>query len=242
MTKEVLNENTKYVDPLSEAGFRQIFGQKESEALLLAMLNEMMEYGRRIESIELLELLTKEDVKQEDDAILDFRCRLTNGKWLIVGLALCGPGEFEKRTIFYHCNTVVKTEEGKERERMQISSSMRSHFSSDDDENWIRFRELCKPYNFQSVYFLNFTTDTLRGNFEHRECYMDMETKKPVDFLPVFKYYQFPLFNKQAEDCQTLLDKLMYVFKNMTTLERMPESFTEDVFPLLDRLATRVNS
>lgn len=55
----------------------------------------------------------------------------------------------------------------------------------------------------------------------------------------VINYYQFPYFDKQADECETLLDKMMHVFKNMTKLKQMPERFSEDVFKLIDKLAAR---
>ena len=54
-------------------------------------------------------------------------------------------------------------------------------------------------------------------------------------------YLQFPYFNKELAECETLYEKLMYALKNMNDWNRMPDALKEQVFKYLDQLAAVAN-
>ena len=50
-------------------------------------------------------------------------------------------------------------------------------------------------------------------------------------------FLQLPYFTKELGDCETLLEKLIYVLKNMDVLERMPWLAQDAVFQKLASIA-----
>ena len=51
-------------------------------------------------------------------------------------------------------------------------------------------------------------------------------------------FLKIPMMNKDADDCQTTLDRWLYLLKNMETMETMPRQFTQDpVFSRLEEVA-----
>jgi hypothetical protein len=66
---------------------------------------------------------------------------------------------------------------------------------------------------------------------------MDMKHKTPFSDKLRMVFLQLPYFTKEAETCDTLFDKIIYVLKNMEVLKRMPWTAQEAVFQKLASIA-----
>ncbi len=88
---------------------------------------------------------------------------------------------------------------------------------------------------------MNFKENGLEEKFRIDTVISDRDTGKVVN--PHFRqiYLQFPYFNKELSDCQTLYDKLIYALKNMNNWNRMPDALKDQVFEHLARLASVAN-
>ena len=69
----------------------------------------------------------------------------------------------------------------------------------------------------------------------------DRESGKTIN--PHFRqiYLQFPYFEKELNECETLYDKLIYTLKNMQHWNRMPDALKEQMFNRLEELAAVAN-
>ena len=66
---------------------------------------------------------------------------------------------------------------------------------------------------------------------------MDMKHQTPFSDKMRMVFLQLPYFTKEAEDCDTLFDKIIYVLKHMEVLKRMPWMAQEAVFQKLASIA-----
>ncbi|MDR1335398.1 MAG: PD-(D/E)XK nuclease family transposase, partial [Tannerella sp.] len=65
----------------------------------------------------------------------------------------------------------------------------------------------------------------------------DTETKNVFYDKLTFVYLELPRFDKTEDELETLLDKWMYVFKNLAKLDDRPKALRERVFRRLFRIA-----
>ena len=88
---------------------------------------------------------------------------------------------------------------------------------------------------------MNFKEPGLEPKFRTDTVIADMENGKVVNNTLRQIYLQFPYFEKELSECETLYDKLIYTLKNMQHWNRMPEALKEQVFNRLEELASVAN-
>jgi alpha-galactosidase/6-phospho-beta-glucosidase family protein len=71
----------------------------------------------------------------------------------------------------------------------------------------------------------------------HHVQLSDTETKNVFYDKLTFVYLELPRFDKTEDELETLLDKWMYVFKNLAKLDDRPKALRERVFRRLFRIA-----
>lgn len=87
------------------------------------------------------------------------------------------------------------------------------------------------------IAFLNFKMDGLGDNLRTDVRLINSQTGKQFSDKERFIFLQLPCFNKEAKDCETMFDRLIYVVKNMAVLERMPWEAKDQVFRRLAKIA-----
>ena len=93
--------HTKYVNPLTDFGFKKIFGEEPNKDILISFLNEILPERHTIEDLSYLrnERLGKSEVDRK--AIYDLYCTSTTGERFIVELQKAKQNYFKDRSIFY---------------------------------------------------------------------------------------------------------------------------------------------
>ena len=203
---------SKFINPFTDVGFKRIFGQEISKPVLIAFLNSLLE-GERI--IVDLKFLDKELVRLTNDdrsLIYDVYCETDSGEHIIVEMQNKYQPHFKKRSIYYVSRSIV--EQGQ------------------------RGREW--DYDIKAVYlvaFLNFQLSDISNDFRTDVALMDMKHHSVFSDKVRLVYLQLPYFTKDANDCNTVFDKLIYTLKNLDILERMPWVAQESVFQKLADIA-----
>lgn len=87
------------------------------------------------------------------------------------------------------------------------------------------------------IAFLNFKLGDISDRFRTDVCLMDMDRKVPFTDKERMIFLQLPYFTKEADDCETIFEKIIYVLKHMDVLERMPWMAKEAVFQKLANIA-----
>lgn len=91
-------------------------------------------------------------------------------------------------------------------------------------------------YDVKAVYlvaFLNFKLKDISDDFRTDVALMDMQKRELFSDKVRLIYLQLPLFQKEAEACETDFERWIYVLKNMETLNRLPFAAQNSVFQKL---------
>ena len=87
------------------------------------------------------------------------------------------------------------------------------------------------------IALLNFRQRAISDELRTDVALMDMKHKTPFSDKLRMVFLQLPYFTKEAEECETLFDRIIYVLKHMDVLKRMPWMAQEAVFQKLASIA-----
>jgi len=202
----------KFINPFTDVGFKRIFGQEISKPVLIAFLNALLSDERKIIDVKFLD---KEQVALTNDdrsLIYDIYCETETGEHIIVEMQNKYQPYFKKRSIYYLSRSIVEQgERGRE---------------------W--------NYDIKAVYlvaFLNFKIGDISNEFRTDVALMDMKHRTVFSDKVRLIYLQLPYFTKEANDCLTVFERIIYVLKNLDILERMPWAAQDSVFQKLASIA-----
>ncbi len=200
--------NAQYINPYTDFGFKKLFGEEASKALLLDFLNALLPQEHKIADLSFrnTEHLGITDLDRK--AIYDIYCENEKGEKFIVELQKAKQNYFKDRTVYYSTFPI----------REQAEKGQ-----------W--------NYNLKAVYcigILDFTfddyeTEPERSEFLHTVKLKNQNGKVFYDKL-TYVYLEMPNFTKRENHLETRLDKWLYFIKNLENFERMPSIFKDDVF------------
>ena len=241
-----------FVNPFTDLGFKIIFGQPASKDLLITLLNELLVGEHRIEDLTLLDKEDHGDSVSDAGIIYDLFCLTSKGEYIIVEMQNRSHNNFIDRTLYYMCRAIGRQvnntlEKRKKEIELSLGSKADELRQSGGDAFTLGEPTLDKygsKYKLSTVYgifLMNFKEPILKERFRTDTVIANRETGEVVN--PHFRqiYLQFPYFNKELEECETLYDKLIYTLKNMRYWSRMPDALKEQVFFRLGSLAAVAN-
>ncbi len=95
-------------------------------------------------------------------------------------------------------------------------------------------------YDIKAVYlvaFLNFRISDISKGFRTDVALMDMKERTLFSDKVRLVYLQLPYFTKEADECETIFEKIIYTLKHMDILQRMPWMAQNAVFKRLSEIA-----
>lgn len=198
----------KYINPFTDFGFKKLFGEEINKDLLLDFLNELLkeEQGR---ILDLTYLKTENLGAAENDrkAIFDLYCENEKGEKFIVELQKTKQNFFKDRTVYYAT--------------FPIREQAKRH-------DWDY--ELKAVYTIAILDFV-FESDKAEPNkFRYDVKLQDIDTNKVFYDKLTFIYLEMPKFNKNIDELETRFDKWLYVIRNLSKLDRIPDSLREQLF------------
>jgi predicted transposase/invertase (TIGR01784 family) len=215
---EIAHEHPRFAQLTSDSIFKKAFAEEneQSERLLIFLLNVFLEEKLKspIEEVAIIDKEAHGEAGFGRGAIFDIYCKDASGTRFIVEVQTRPQKYFAKRTFFYLCIIISKlAKKGK-----------------DYDFN------LPKLY---SVSFLDFELD-FGENCTETIQYLSMRNDKHLEVsydMIQMVFVILPRFCKTSEQCETIMDKILFAFKNGHELKSVPENFTEDELGLLFGLA-----
>ncbi len=202
----------KFINPFTDVGFKRIFGQEFSKPVLIAFLNGLLKDERCIVDVKFLD---KEQIRINDgdrSLIYDIYCETETGEHIIVEMQNKYQPYFKKRSIYYLSRSIVEQgERGSE---------------------W--------SYDIKAVYlvaFLNFKLNDISSEFRTDVALMDMKRHTLFSDKVRLTYLQLPYFTKEADECENIFERIIFVLKNMDILQRMPWVAQDAVFKRLSDIA-----
>ncbi len=209
----------KYINPFTDYGFKKLFGEEPNKDLLLDFLNELLkeEQGKIVE-INYLKTEQLGSTQLDRKAIFDLYCENEKGEKFIVELQKAKQNFFKDRSVFYATFPI----------REQAKKA-----------NW-NF-ELKAVYTIGILDFVFEDDKNDKDKFRYDVQLTDRETQKVFYDKLTFIYLEMPKFNKTIEQLETRFDKWLYVIKNLSNLDRIPEKLHEKIFSKLFATAEIAN-
>ncbi|MCM1142535.1 MAG: Rpn family recombination-promoting nuclease/putative transposase [Muribaculum sp.] len=203
-----------YINPLTDFGFKLLFGQEGNKEFLLSFLNAVMNEPEEIVDAEFVD---KEMINEEKDGralIYDLHCKLADGRKIIVEMQNRYQTYFKDRSIFY------------------LSSDICHQAVKGDEWDY----RLTPVYG---IFLMNFDwREVADKHLREDVCLMNMRTHEVFSDKMTMTFLKIPMMVKDAEDCRDTLDKWLYILKNMEKMEAMPTTFMkEPVFRRLGEVA-----
>ena len=206
----------KYVNPLTDFGFKKLFGTEPNKELVIDFLNQLLPEKHKIEDLVYSNNenigLTQIDRK----AIFDLHCRSNNGDRFIVEIQKAKQNFFKDRSVYY--STFPIQEQAKKGE-------------------W--------NYQLSAVYTVGildfvFEEDKQGKEFIHRIQLKNQDCKVFYDKL-TYIYLELPKFRKTESDLVDRFDKWIYLLKHLSELQDRPKKLQDRIFKKLFEAAEIAN-
>jgi len=209
----------KYINPFTDYGFKRLFGEEPNKDLLLDFLNELLkEEEGEIKSISYIKTEQLGINELDRKAIFDLYCENEKGEKFIVELQKSKQNFFKDRTVFY--STFPIREQAKRAE-------------------W-NF-ELKAVYAIAILDFVFDEDKDQKDKFRYDVKLTDIETCKVFYDKLTFIYLEMPKFNKSIDELETRFEKWMYVIKNLSDIDDIPDLLKEHTFQKLFKVAEIAN-
>ena len=197
----------RYINPFTDFGFKRLFGTEMNKELLISFLNSLFHGYEDIVDISYRNTEQLGSLVQDRKAVFDVYCENTKGEKFIVEMQKAEQNYFKDRSIFYA--TFPIREQAKRGE-------------------W--------DFQLKGVYtvgILNFIfpDDEYAPECMHHEIkLMDVEDKHVFYDKLTFVYLEMPKFNKTEDELDGMMDKWLYVLRNLSRLMERPAALQERVF------------
>lgn len=211
----------KYIDPLTDFGFKRLFGSEPNKDLLIDFLNGVFRGRKHIADLVYNKNEHPGETVNEGGAIFDLTCTGNDGEQFIIEVQRGKQGNFKQRAIFYTSRLVTE----------QAPKGKRSEWA----------------YNVKEVYLIalleDFSLDNIEsdGGFLHDICLSNRETGKVFYEGLGYIFIELIKFVKTEAELDTDLDKWLYVLKNTSSMNKIPVYLRKPIFEKLFNIAEYSN-
>ena len=213
---------SKYIDPTYDVGFKLTFGREnQSEELLMGILNALLCTNEDYEEITSVEYLNNErlaDYKEGKGIRYDIMCETSSHHRFIVEMQKADQSYFVDRASFYVARGIA--EQG---------------YRGKDEEN-VSWDYALKPV--YGVFICNFDIATLEPKVITRARVLDEETFKPIGVKERYYFIQLPQFDKEEDECESLIDKWIYNIKYMGMRQAVAFMRNNEIFRRLEKVTS----
>jgi len=205
----------RFIDPLTDFGFKKIFGSEPNKDLLIDFLNLLLP-----EKHQILELnYTKNDEKGytafDRSASFDIQCKGKNGEFFIVEMQKAKQQFFKDRSVYYSTFPIQEQ-------------------APQGDWNF----KLAPVY---TVGVLDFTFDdglndevVQQVQLKNQDCDVFYEKLSYI-------FIELPKFTKSVDELETHFDKWLYLLRHLSELDEVPPALQEFVFKKVFKIAEVAN-
>lgn len=203
----------RYISPLTDFGFKRIFGTEPNKALLIDFLNVVLPEKHKISDLSYRNSENVGNTALDRKAIFDLYCQSENGERFIVEIQKAKQNFFKDRSVYYSAFPIQE----------QVTKG----------EFW--------DYRLSPVYtvgILDFIFDDHKDDdtLLHTVELKDQQCRVFYDKLK-FIYLELPKFQKSLEELETHFDKWIYLLRHLPRLDDPPEPLQESTFLQLFEIA-----
>jgi predicted transposase/invertase (TIGR01784 family) len=198
----------KYINPLTDFGFKKLFGTEPNKVLLIDFLNQILPKRHKIKDLSYSKNEQMGLNELDRKAVFDLYCVGESGERFIVEIQKAKQNYFKDRSIYYSSFPIQ--EQAKKGE-------------------W--------NYRLEPVYtvgILDFVFDDHKSDVELLHI-VELKNQKCEVFYDKLKfiYIELPKFKKSEEELESHFDKWLYVFKHLSDLQGRPKRLQDKIFERL---------
>jgi predicted transposase/invertase (TIGR01784 family) len=198
----------KYINPLTDFGFKKLFGTEPNKVLLIDFLNQILPQRHKIKDLSYSRNEQMGLNELDRKAVFDLYCIGESGERFIVEIQKAKQNYFKDRSIYYSSFPIQ--EQAKKGE-------------------W--------NYRLEPVYtvgILDFVFDDHKSDNELLHI-VELKNQKCEVFYDKLKfiYIELPKFKKSEEELESHFDKWLYVFKHLSDLQDRPKRLQDKIFERL---------
>ncbi len=206
----------KYINPLTDFGFKRLFGSEPNKALLIDFLNVILPAKHTISDLSYRNSENVGNTAVDRKAIFDIYCKSKSGERFIVEIQKAKQNYFKDRSVYYSTFPI--------QEQAQKG-------------DW--------DYQLSPVYtvgILDFIFDDHKNDdiILHRVELKNQNCEVFYDKLK-FLYIELPKFRKTVDQLDTHFDKWLFLLKHLPDLSDPPQSLQEVTFKQLFEVAEIAN-
>lgn len=208
----------RYIDPLTDFGFKHLFGSEPNKEIMIGLLNSMFEGKKNIINIAFNDTENAGDSPDYKKVIFDLTCTGDQGEQFIIEMQRSTQKYFRERCVFYLSRMI----------NQQLPRG---------ETGWnTRLKEV------YLIGLLDFGFDeSQEGEYFHHISLMNNKTGKLFYDKIGLKFLELPNFNKEEGELENILDKWFYLLKNMHRLNEIPKGFNTPLFQKIFKIAEVAN-
>ncbi len=193
-----------YLDPKSDIAFKKLFGDITHKNILMSFLNSVLEReeGEMIVDVVMNDTHNVPETPLSKASIVDVRCTDQKNHQYIIEMQVMTQEDYAARAQYYSALALSR----------QLASGE-------------RYR------NLVPVIFVGILDFNLFKGKHYLSHHLILETETHAHELKhlEFHFIELTKFDKTLEQSNNILDTWIYMFKNATTLEKVPQTFKEPV-------------
>jgi len=210
--KKIDEPESKYINPLTDFGFKHIFGDKE---LLIDFLNAVLKIKGDIIDLHYDNPEIPGSSEKDRTTIFDLYCTTGSGESIIIEMQNQSHTYFIDRIIYYTSRLIQEQGENKK-----------------GDETW--------NFELNPVYSVNIVNFTIRKRKKKQAneyisyAHLMYDDDKQVVYEKLsFVFLELPNFKKEEHDLENNIDKWMFTLRNLTKLNNLPDALRNRIFEKL---------
>ncbi|TXB58093.1 Rpn family recombination-promoting nuclease/putative transposase [Phaeodactylibacter luteus] len=198
----------RYINPLTDFGFKKLFGTEPNKVLLIDFLNQVLPKKHKIKDLSYSRNEQMGLNELDRKAVFDLYCIGESGERFIVEIQKAKQNYFKDRSIYYSSFPIQ--EQAKKGE-------------------W--------NYRLEPAYtvgILDFVFDDHKSDNELLHI-VELKNQKCEVFYDKLKfiYIELPKFKKNEEELESHFDKWLYIFKHLSDLQDRPKRLQDKIFERL---------
>jgi len=206
----------RYINLLTDFGFKRLFGTEPNKELLIDFLNVMLPAKHQVQDVSYKNNENLGNTPLDRKAIFDIYCQSTTGEKFIVELQKAKQNYFKDRSVYYATFPIQE-------------QALKGEWN----------------YKLSSVYTIGIL-DFIFDDHKKEETLLhtvELKNQKGKVFYDKLKfiYVELPKFTKTVDQLESHFDKWLFLLKHLSDLEAPPEALQEMVFDRLFEVSEIAN-
>ena len=206
----------RYINPLTDFGFKRIFGTEVNKALLIDFLNVVLPAQHRVKDLTYRNTENLGNTPIDRKAIFDLYCESASGEKFIVEMQKAKHNYFKDRSVYYATFPIQEQ-------------------AQKGDWNY----KLTPVYTIGILDFV-FSDHRNESTLLHIVELKDQDCRVFYDKLK-FIYIELPKFTKTIDGLEDHFDQWLYLLRNLPDLEDQPVELQNSTFRQLFSVAEVAN-